>query len=123
MDRKSVKAVDALGCFAAVVDTLGADTLAAGVVEPAVLGPAHGLAVLLTLADGHTVVEVHHRTHLIWRERERGVRKPHRYDTHTWTTSHQCVCGSTSDTEQKNHALINQNFDMQSNRVTEKILI
>lgn len=47
----SEEAVHALDSLAAIVQTLGPDTLAAGIVEPAVLGAAHRLAVQLALAD------------------------------------------------------------------------
>lgn len=61
----SEEAVHAFDRFGAVVHALGADALAAGVVEPAVLGAAHGLAVLLTLTDRHAVIEVDHRAHAL----------------------------------------------------------
>lgn len=61
----SEETVHALDGFAAVVDALGPDALAAGVVKPAVLGAPHGLAVQFALADGHAVVKVHHRAHVL----------------------------------------------------------
>lgn len=62
----SEHAVDTTGCSAAVVQALRPDALAAGVVEPTVLGSAHGFAVLLALVDGQAVVKEHHSTQVIW---------------------------------------------------------
>uniref|UniRef100_A0A0E9QQI0 Uncharacterized protein n=1 Tax=Anguilla anguilla TaxID=7936 RepID=A0A0E9QQI0_ANGAN len=49
--RASEETVHALDSLAAVVQALGPNALAAGVVKPAVLGATHGLAVQLALAD------------------------------------------------------------------------
>lgn len=64
----SEQTVHALHCLAAIVHAFGSDALAAGVVEPAVLGSSHRLAVQLTLTDGHAVVKVDHRAHVFCNE-------------------------------------------------------
>lgn len=65
MVHTSEQTVHALHSLAAVVHTLGSDALAARVVEPPVLGAAHGLAVEFALADGHAVVKVDHGAHVV----------------------------------------------------------
>ena len=64
---QSGETVGAANTPAPVVDTLWPDALTAGVMEPTVLGAAHGLTVLLTLADGYTLVEVHHCAHVAYK--------------------------------------------------------
>lgn len=59
-------AVHALDSLTAVVDALGPDALAAGVVEPAVLGRPHGLTGDLALMYGHAVVKVDHSAHVFF---------------------------------------------------------
>ncbi len=59
---KSVWTVHAFDSFTAIVQTFRTDALTAGVMKPAVLRSAHRLAVLLTLTDGHAVIEVDHGT-------------------------------------------------------------
>lgn len=62
---RSEETVHAFDCFTAIIHALGPDTLAAGVVEPAVLRSSHRLTILFTLTNGHTVVEVDHRAHAL----------------------------------------------------------
>lgn len=63
--RASEQTVHALHGLAAVVQALRSDALAASVVKPAVLGSSHRLAVEFTLTDGHAVVKVDHRAHVL----------------------------------------------------------
>lgn len=58
-------AVHTLDSFAAIVDALWTDALAAGVMKPAVLGGSHGLTGYFTLVYGHAVIKVDHSAHVL----------------------------------------------------------
>ena len=57
-------AVHTFDSFATIVDTLWTNALAAGIMEPAILGSTHGLAGYFTLMYGHAVIKVNHSTHV-----------------------------------------------------------
>lgn len=57
-------AVHTFDRFTSVVNALRANALAAGIVEPAVLGRPHGLTGYFTLMYGHAVIKVNHRAHV-----------------------------------------------------------
>lgn len=60
----SEETVHALDSLAAIINALRPNALAASIVEPAVLGSSHRLAVQFALADGHTVIKVDDRAHV-----------------------------------------------------------
>lgn len=59
-------AVHTFDSFTTIVNTLWTNTLAAGVMEPAVLGCPHGLTGDFTLMYGHAVIKINHSTHVFF---------------------------------------------------------
>lgn len=59
-------AVHTFDSFTPIVNALRTDTLAAGIVKPAILGCPHGLTGYFTLMYGHAVIKVNHSTHVFF---------------------------------------------------------